>query len=66
MPKWPEKKKKKKKKKEKRKKKLKTNMCGSGRKMGLEALKAQSSPKRGYAGKYKKLSLKTQNIQVLD
>jgi hypothetical protein len=37
---------------------------------GLEALKAQSSPKRGmtyeYAGKYKKLSLKTQNIQVLD
>jgi hypothetical protein len=32
----------------KKKKKLKTNMCGSGRKMGLEAHKAQSSSKRGY------------------
>ena len=31
-----------------KKKKLKTNMRGSGRKVGLEALKAQSSSKRGY------------------
>jgi hypothetical protein len=35
-------------KKKKKKKKLKTNMCGSGRKMGLEALKAQSSSKRDH------------------
>jgi hypothetical protein len=32
----------------KKNKKLKINMCGSGRKMGLQALKAQSSSKRGY------------------
>jgi hypothetical protein len=45
-----------------KKKELKTNMCESGRKMGLEALKAQSSSKRAmtyeYASKYKKLLIR--------
>ena len=59
----PPKKRKEKKRKEKYREEIEDQyVSGSGRKMGLEALKAQSSPKMGHAGKYKKLSLKTQNI----